>query len=310
MNRTPTTFWEHVYDLRKQRLIARAWKTGQLSEYLERPKGPYAPGTVKTDPFNYSISLEGDKIGFFVMKGEAPKAWRMGRGQFRLIADPEDDVLTQESEISRGMKRAEELRSQKRRTTGHQDEAATSVLERPDQPNLPAESATGSPDLYPSIPVTLTSSERQALAGRGTEQKALFIVHKHLRGKYGRQGKIEEDQDGADLRVSIGGKSERIEVKGTESPTIAWPQLKVSSQKSHDALKNGDTSMYRVVDVGGANPRIYILTYGQHFTLEPEPRWAVKRVPPKDDRYPLRGEPYQYDLPYDPVATDEWEVRE
>ena len=68
--------------------------------------------------------------------------------------------------------------------------------------------------------------------------------------------------------------------------------------------------MYRVVDVDGEEPRICILTYGQHFTLEPEPRWAVKRVPLEDDRYPLRGEPYRYDLPYEPVAQDDWEVRE
>ena len=89
-------------------------------------------------------------------------------------------------------------------------------------------------------------------------------------------------------------------MKGTESPTIAWQQLKVSSQKSHDALENRDASMYRVVHVNGPCPRIYILAYGRDFTLEPEPRWAVKRVPPKDDRYPLRGEPYRYELPYDP----------
>ena len=29
-----------------------------------------------------------------------------------------------------------------------------------------------------------------------------------------------------------------------------------------------------------------------------------------NESYPLRGEPYRYDLPYDPVAADEWEVRE
>ena len=74
-------------------------------------------------------------------------------------------------------------------------------------------------------------------------------------------------------------------------------------------LESGDTSMYRVVDGDGANPRIYMLTHGQHFTLEPEPRWAVKRVPPKDERYPLRGEPYRYERPYEPVAEGEWEAQ-
>ncbi len=310
MEPSPATFWEHVYDLRKRGLIPRVWKTGQLGRFLERPEGPYAPGTVRTDPFNYSISLEGDRIGFFVMKGEAPKAWRVGRGQFQLIADPEDDMSTRESELSLGIERAEELRSRKRPRTYRQKDAAPSVLDRPDQPTALTESAPSFPDPYPSIPVTLTSTERQALAGHSMERRALYIVHKHLRDRYGGRARIEEDQEGSDLRVSIGGKTERIEVKGTESPTIAWHQLKVSSQESHDVLKSGGASMYRVVDLGGANPRIYVLTYGRHFTLEPEPRWAVKLIEPKDDRYPLRGEPYRYDLPYDPVAVDEWEVQE
>ncbi len=310
MEPSPATFWEHVYDLRKRGLIPRVWKTGQLGRFLERPEGPYAPGTVRTDPFNYSISLEGDRIGFFVMKGEAPKAWRVGRGQFQLISDPEDDMSTRESELSLAIERADELRSKKRPRTYRQKEAAPSVLDDPGQPTARTEPAPSFPDPYPSIPVTLTSSERQALAGHSMERRALYIVHKHLRDRYGGRARIEEDQEGADLKVSIGDKTERIDVKGTESPTIAWQQLKVSSQESHDVLKSGGASMYRVVDLGGANPRIYVLTYGRHFTLEPEPRWAVKLIEPKDDRYPLRGEPYRYDLPYDPVAVDEWEVRE
>ena len=144
--------------------------------------------------------------------------------------------------------------------------------------------------------------------GLSTENKALEIVCKHLRSEYGDQVEIELDRYGADLRVSVNGRIERIEVKGTESSTLAWPQLKVSSQKSHDALVSGDASIYRVVEVSSTNPRIYFLTHGEHFTLEPEPRWAVKRVPQGNSRYPLRGEPYRYDRPFDPVAEDEWET--
>ena len=33
----------------------------------------------------------------------------------------------------------------------------------------------------------------------------------------------------------------------------------------------------------------------------------AKRVTPKDDRYPMRGLPYRYDRPHDPVALDDWE---
>ena len=102
----------------------------------------------------------------------------------------------------------------------------------------------------------------------------------------------------------------RIEVKGTASKDIAWSQLKVSSQKSHDALESGEAAMYRVVDVEGTQPRIYMLTYGQDFTLEPEPRWAVKKTRMEDDRYPLRGRPYRYLKPHEPVAQDDWETLE
>ena len=311
------TFWEHVYDLRKQGLIDRVWKTTYLSEHLE---GSYAASTITVDPYNYSISREGDGIGYFVKRGEVPRAWRVGRGQFQLIADPDDDMETQTVERDRSVERAEEIRSRKKRSIGHHIKSPTPLPDRPDQPSPQPGAAPGSPvpkgqsvsasDRYTSISITLTESERQSLVSLTTEKKAEALVRKHLDDKYGGQARIQEDEDGVDLVVSVDGKIERIEVKGTESPTIAWQQLKVSSQKSQDALEHGDASMYRVVDVAGSRPRIYILTYGEHFTLEPELRWAVKRVAPEDDRYPLRGEPYRYDLPYDPVAKDEWKARE
>ena len=144
-----------------------------------------------------------------------------------------------------------------------------------------------------------------------TEQKALYIVEKYIRHKYGSDVEIEEDHDGADLRFSVHGQDEqRIEVKGTASKDIAWSQLKVSSQKSHDALESGEATMYRVVNVDGLQPSIYILKYDQDFTLEPEPRWAVRQIKREDDRYPLRGRSYRYNLPFDPVAQDDWETPE
>ena len=311
------TFFEHVYGLREKNLIPRYWQRGHLYGHLEEL---FKRNTIKVLPSNYSVAEKYDEIGDSVKNGADPKTWRARRGVFQLIKDPEDDVGTQNAEMERALGRAEELRSRKKRAAGHRTEAPT-PLPRADQPRHQTRAASGSPDprghdtsafdRYPSIPVALTESERQTVAGLPTiEKKAVFIVGTHLIDKYGGQAEIDLDHDGADLRVSVDGKTERIEVKGTESPAIKWQQLKVSSQKSHDALKNRDASMYRVVDVNGPCPRIYVLTYGRDFTLEPEPRWAVKRVPPKDGRYPLRGEPYRYDLPYDPVAADEWEVRE
>ena len=161
------------------------------------------------------------------------------------------------------------------------------------------------PDPHTPITIALTEADRESMASLRTEGKALFIVRKHLEEKYGGRAKVQEDGNGVDLQVDVDGRTERIEVKGTEKTTIAWQQLKVSSQKSHNALKKGDAALYRVVNVDSVHPCIHVLIYGRDFTLEPEPRWAVKRVPPKDDRYPLRGEPYRYDLPYDPVADEE-----
>lgn len=315
IDQKPTTFWGHVYELRKKGLIARVWKTGDLSEHLE---GEYAVNTVTLAPYNFSISEEGDRMGGFVERGQVPRAWRVGRGQFQLVADPEDDVETQAAEQNRSVERAKELRLRKRLGVWR-TEVPTPSPDLPDQPGrqhgaaiIPDASAHDTPasDRYASIPVTFTESERQVLANLPTtERKALFIVRKHLGEKYGDQARIQEDRDGVDLRVEIDGRTERIEVKGTEKPTIAWQQLKVSSQKSYDALESRDALLYRVVDIHGPRPYIYVLTHGRDFTLEPEPRWAVRRVPPKDDRYPLRGEPYRYDMPYDSVAAGEWEAR-
>ena len=154
----------------------------------------------------------------------------------------------------------------------------------------------------------MTKGGRKEVEDPSTEQKALNIVRALLTDKYGEDVEIEEDRDGVDLIVTIDGKTERIEVKGTKDSDIAWKKLKVSSKKSHDALVSGDASIYRVVDVDSANPRVYILIYGEDFTLEPEPRWAVKRIPPDNDRYPLQGMPYRYERPFDPVALDDWEI--
>ena len=311
LDHKPVTFWQHVYDLRRKGLIARTWRTGHLTEHLE---GAYATNTITLAPYNFSISREGDRMGGFVERGQAPRAWRVGRGQFQLVVDPEDDVETQTVERNRARERAKELRSRERRPADGGVEVTMPSQPSPQNGSVitPDASAhdTSASGRYTSISVTLTESERQSLTSLPTtEKKALFIVRKHLEEKYGGRASIQQDRDGVDLRVEIDGKTEKIEVKGTEKPTIAWQQLKVSSQKSHDSLESRDASLYRVVDIDGTRPHIYVLTYGRDFTLEPEPRWMVKRVPPKDDRYPLRGEPYRYELPYDPVAAGEWEAR-
>ena len=84
---------------------------------------------------------------------------------------------------------------------------------------------------------------------------------------------------GADLDILLSsGKSIVIEVKGTASIELAWPQLKVSSQDSWKLLAEKHVPVYRVTDVFGRSPSIYVLTYGEDFTLQAEPRWTFKQV--------------------------------
>lgn len=253
-------------------------------------------------PHNSSVSWEGDGIGDFVIKGQSPKVWRVGRGLFQLVVDPGDDEVAQRAQMRLAMKRAEELRAKKRNTAIHSEIASASQHSvAPPKPEIP------SADGYSVVPIALTE-ERKEVEVLSTEQKALNIVRALLKDRYGEDVVIEEDRDGADLRVTIDGNTERIEVKGTKDSEIAWQKLKVSSKKSHDALVSGDASIYRVVDVDSADPRVYILIYGEDFTLEPETRWAVKRIPPDNERYPMRGLPYRYERPHDPVALEDWEI--
>ena len=285
-------FWRQVYRLREMDVIGRAWKTAQLNEYMERPRGEYAASTIAVRPHNSCVSLEGHGIGDFVSKGQSPKVWRVGRGLFQLIEDPDDDPETQQAQMRRAMARAEELRAKKRTATMHS----------------PIASISQTPVAQPKPEIRSSEAGLKKMEDLSTEQKALAIVREFLKDRYGDDVEIEEDRDGVDLRVTVDGRTERIEVKGTADSTIAWEKLKVSSRKSHDALVRGDALIYRVVDVHSADPRIYILIHGEDFTLEPEPRWAVKRVPPDNERYPMRGLPYRYDRPHEPVALDDWEI--
>ena len=157
---------------------------------------------------------------------------------------------------------------------------------------IPAEADTGTlerrsnllrvPMLAPSeLHVPLTDDEFGKLNSMSTAKKAVEIVKKHLRDKYSERSiEIREDVRGADIRVVFkdgSEKDEMIEVKGTVQPSIAWGQLKVSLRSSYDALVSG-VPMYRVMGVDSRNPRIVVLSYGKHFLLEEECRWAVRPV--------------------------------
>ncbi len=306
------TFWECLYDARSEGQISRVWRTRELIDVLTPPAGRFSPNTVSVLPYNGSISREGGGIGDFIKRGVEPKAWRVGRGKFQLIVDPDDDADKQNTQRELAKMRATKLRAQLRRTAGQIKPARPArpqILTRSETPGRSGRQAStdGRDD---AEVISLDDLDLQQIAEFSTEQKALYIVEKYIRDKYGSGVEIKEGQDGVDLRFSLNGQDEqRIEVQGTVSKDIAWSQLKVSSQKSHDALESGEATMYRVVNVDGLQPSIYVLKYDQDFSLEPEPRWAVRQIKREDDRYPLRGRPYRFNLPFDPVAQDDWETQ-
>ena len=307
MNSSGLSFWDHVYNLRKRGLIPRIWKVGHLRTHLQEPVGPsYSPNTVTVNPSNSSVSTDGNVIGDFVKRGAAPKAWRVGRGQYQLVADPEDDEQTRQAEVQRAADMADAIRAF-RTHTARQSATQESPLAQYEAGSRP-QSRELRASLYPSVEVELTPGDLQAMAALDAGKRAVHIVRMHLLDRFGPGAEIELDEEGAGLRVSAGGERLYIQIESTESPVLDWEQMKISDQRAHYALTRGEATMYRVVNISGPNPRIYILNHGQHFTLEPEPTWAVKKVVPKDEKYPLRGEPYTYDLPFDPVAADDWEV--
>ena len=293
---------DDIIHLRREGLLNRRWNRRDILDNLGMK---HRQNTINTVPSNFSISREGDSIGNSVKdKGATPIFWRVGRGEYELIEDPDDDPETQQAQMERAEKRAEDLREKKR--AARIDSEAVSTPQSRSVARPKAESPSS--DIYSIVPIALTEEGRKKIESLTTKQKALAIVRGFMKTAYGEDVVIEEDRDGVDLRVTIDGKTERIEVKGTKDSDIAWEKLKVSSRKQHDALVSGDATIYRVVDVHSADPRVYVLIHGEDFTLEPEPRWAVKRIPPDNERYPLRGMPYRYDRPHDPVALEDWEI--
>ena len=108
-------------------------------------------------------------------------------------------------------------------------------------------------------------------------KRAQEIVKIHLRRHYP-DCAFQAPDTGADLKVvlSDGSQPLLIEVKGTASAGIAWPQLKVSSPHSHRLLVENGIPVHRVVGVFSAVPHIYVLRHGADFVLEAEARWAFR----------------------------------
>ena len=133
----------------------------------------------------------------------------------------------------------------------------------------------------PGFEVALNDRECRRLQNLRTSEKAIEITKKYLKSKFpSRQYFIDEDKKGADLKViskSMNRTVKRIEVKGTISDSLKFSQLKISSKKTYESLKNG-VPIYRVMNVSSRKPRIAILYFGKDFQIVCEDRWAVRGV--------------------------------
>jgi hypothetical protein len=88
---------------------------------------------------------------------------------------------------------------------------------------------------------------------------------------------FKKAKNGGDIIVCNNEVEIEYEVKGTEDSELAFSKLKVSSQKCHDALKNGMV-LIRVTNIRKYNVMLYFLKYGIDFTLHHEPRWKLQQV--------------------------------
>jgi hypothetical protein len=82
---------------------------------------------------------------------------------------------------------------------------------------------------------------------------------------------------GGDLGVTVNGKYEEFEIKGTVDADICYYKLKVSSLACYNALLNGMT-LIRITNIGELRMTIHFMKHKEDFILVPEPRWAVLKV--------------------------------
>jgi hypothetical protein len=122
---------------------------------------------------------------------------------------------------------------------------------------------------------------RESPRGKGSAligKRAEKIIRIHFRRKDPRC-EFKHPKNGADLHVVFSDNEESLtlEIKGTDEAGIAWQKLKVSSKHSWRLLTEEKIPLYRVTDVFGQIPVIYVLIHDRDFELEPEPRWSIKR---------------------------------
>jgi hypothetical protein len=126
-----------------------------------------------------------------------------------------------------------------------------------------------------AISLDLTDDEFERMSALPCELAAIEFCKVHLRRSDPGVTFMKEAGKAADLRFRRSdGIETDIEVKGTEAVGIAWAQLKVSSQQSHDRLKDG-MPLWRVAAIGSRTVKLFVMRCGDDFEMVPEPRWSV-----------------------------------
>jgi hypothetical protein len=122
----------------------------------------------------------------------------------------------------------------------------------------------------------LTDEEFESVEGLTTEFAAVEICRVFFR-KQNPKVTFPRASNGADLHVLMpDAPGVDIEAKGTQASDIAWQQIRVSSQQSHDRLKAG-MPLYRVSNIGSRKVKIHVMKYGEDFEMTHEPRWRVHK---------------------------------
>lgn len=99
-------FWDTVYELRQRRAIPRSWTKSSLLPYLQ---GTHNEKMIDFVVSGNSVSRDGRQVGRNIRFGFPPQAWRMGRGRFQLLADPDDEPATWQAERQLAAELAETL---------------------------------------------------------------------------------------------------------------------------------------------------------------------------------------------------------
>lgn len=129
-----------------------------------------------------------------------------------------------------------------------------------------------SDDEYAALEASNPASKKNADIGA----RAVEVIRLYAKRLYWNERRAGRRR-GVDLAfMDTQGQLIEMEVKGTDDTGVHWEKLGVSGKPCYSNLTNG-MPLYRVTAVFDKNPTIFILKYGEDFTMVPEPRWKIKQ---------------------------------